>query len=194
MEVKDCSNYLIYPNGLIFSKKRKKFMKVNIHKKGYNRITLISDDNKKLKSFELHRLLARHFIPNPNNYPVVDHIDRNTRNNNLTNLRWTSYAGNSRNCKNRKSKLGLKGVHQNYINSYQSVIELSKTFYNIDEAIEYRNRLFEQAGRKIRKPFIGITNLKKKFKVRIKFCKSFKELEKAIEYRKELEDIHFNSE
>ena len=46
----------------------------------------------------LHRILAKHFIPNPNDLPQVDHIDKDPLNNNIENLRWIS---NSNNMKNR---------------------------------------------------------------------------------------------
>ena len=44
-----------------------------------------------------HRILARHFIPNPANLPCVDHIDRNKTNNSIENLRWVSISDNNRN-------------------------------------------------------------------------------------------------
>jgi hypothetical protein len=45
----------------------------------------------------IHRLVAEAFIPNPNDYPVVDHIDGNPRNNNMKNLRWATWEHNNRN-------------------------------------------------------------------------------------------------
>ena len=46
--------------------------------------------NKKRYSKYLHRLLAEHFIENPNDYKYVHHIDKNKLNNDLKNLVWTS--------------------------------------------------------------------------------------------------------
>lgn len=42
----------------------------------------------------LHQLIARAFIPNPNNYQVIDHISRDTTDNSVTNLRWVTQAMN----------------------------------------------------------------------------------------------------
>lgn len=43
-----------------------------------------------------HRLLAETFIPNPDNLPVVDHIDGNKGNNSLDNLEWVSRSENTK--------------------------------------------------------------------------------------------------
>ena len=50
--------------------------------------------NGKKKRFSVHRLVATMFIPNPDNLPEVDHIDRNRSNNSVENLRWVSHRDN----------------------------------------------------------------------------------------------------
>lgn len=59
----------------------------------YRRMTFIEGG---IKSTELvHVVVARAFIPNPNNYPCVDHIDDNPQNNNKSNLQWCDYKTNN---------------------------------------------------------------------------------------------------
>lgn len=48
------------------------------------------------KQYIVHRLVAEHFLPNPNNYPVVMHLDNDGTNNNISNLQWGTYSMNSR--------------------------------------------------------------------------------------------------
>lgn len=45
----------------------------------------------------VHRLVAECFIPNSDNKPTVDHIDRNSDNNNYRNLRWATMEEQMRN-------------------------------------------------------------------------------------------------
>ncbi len=45
----------------------------------------------------VHRLVAKAFIPNPENKPNVDHIDTNPSNNNISNLKWVTQHENAMN-------------------------------------------------------------------------------------------------
>lgn len=60
-------------------------------KNGYVYVYLCNDG--KYKNHRLHRVVAESFIPNPNNYDQINHIDGNRANNRVENLEWcdTSY-------------------------------------------------------------------------------------------------------
>lgn len=51
---------------------------------------LVVRRNKKL--YQVHRLVAECWIPNEENLPTVDHINRDKTNNNVENLRWADYS------------------------------------------------------------------------------------------------------
>lgn len=91
MEINGYENYLIHEDGTVYSKITKKFLKPHI-RKGYYRVGLTK--NKKQKNFSINRLVAEHYIPNPENKPEVDHIDDDPLNNNVNNLQWLTHQEN----------------------------------------------------------------------------------------------------
>jgi len=114
MEIIDYPDYLIYPDGRVWSKPRKGtkggYIKHYLNSDGYWNIQL--SEKSKGKSFKVHRLLAIHFIPNPHNYPQVDHINRIKLDNRLENLRWVTP---SMNCNNKGEYKNNTSGHK-YIN------------------------------------------------------------------------------
>lgn len=62
-------------------------------------VGLHKDNTNSVSTYPLHRIVATAFIPNPNNLPEVNHIDKNTSNNCYTNLEWIE--------KEKNIKLGL---------------------------------------------------------------------------------------
>lgn len=70
-----------------------KILYLVVTKKGYNKVQLYS--NCKKKSPFVHRLVAKTFIPNPENLPQVNHKDTNKANNHVDNLEWCTNKQNA---------------------------------------------------------------------------------------------------
>lgn len=59
---------------------------------GYSHVTLC--DNGRHHQTSIHRLVAQEFIANPENKPIVNHIDGNKANNHVDNLEWCTSSEN----------------------------------------------------------------------------------------------------
>lgn len=97
--------------------------KNNVHGYLYVRI--------KGKAYYVHRLVAETFIPNPDNLPEVDHINRNKSCNSVVagvcNLRWCSSSGNSRNT-SYHDRVDERGGTHRYENEKQYLLEKSSNY------------------------------------------------------------------
>ena len=85
-------NYKINEIGEIVHKCTNHTLKHSINEKGYHKV-LLQKEGKKYKT-GVHRLVAKAFIPNPNNYKEVNHIDENKDNNYYKNLEWCNREQN----------------------------------------------------------------------------------------------------
>ena len=118
-------------------------MKPAKNQKGYHRVTLFRDGKGKI--FAISRLVAQHYIPNPENKPEVDHIDRDIDNNHISNLRW---ATRQENCDNKGMYRNNTSGHE-YISyhktmerwafQYQKKGHVQKYFETLDEAIAFKD-------------------------------------------------------
>ena len=81
------SKYQASNKGFIRNTKTKYVHKSSKTSKGYSRVLLIDDDEKK-KNLRVHRLIAKSFIPNPENKPTVNHKNHKRSDNRLENLEW----------------------------------------------------------------------------------------------------------
>lgn len=111
-------------------KNKSKIMKPKIGKCGYVTYNLKTDENK-TKTFFGHKLVALAFLPNTENKPSIDHIDRNRSNNDVGNLRWATHKEQSSNIdENRKYNTGkpilMFDMSGKFIREFPSLFEATK--------------------------------------------------------------------
>ena len=104
-------NYMINRDGVV---KNNKGEIKTWHGDRYLQCSMYND--KKMHTESQHRLLAQTFIPNPNNYPHVDHLNGNTKDNHLENLEWVSAQQNEF----RKGLTARNTTGEKYISWYEA--------------------------------------------------------------------------
>lgn len=101
-------------------------------KRGYYQIGLRKNGIRKW--YQVHRLVAETFIPNPNNLPQVNHKNENKLDNEISNLEWCSVSYNNMygsRLKRIKEKV-VKPVYQydlngKFIKKHESLVDATKS-------------------------------------------------------------------
>lgn len=116
--------------------------KCTILNTGYYYVNLYK--NKHSRRCLLHRIVAEAFIPNPSNFPCVNHKDGNKLNNDITNLEWCTYSYNEKHAfdtnlkKSYKKKVNQYTLDGVFIKTWNSIAEANK-FYNTSHISECCN-------------------------------------------------------
>lgn len=110
------SKYFISNHGNIKSAYTGSNMSPIKHPNGQYRVKLSN------KGYDIHQLVAKHFLKNPKNAKFLEHIDGNKKNNHVDNLRW----------KNRKTLPKAKPVKKTYENIKGEIWVSVKEFNKYD--------------------------------------------------------------
>ena len=102
-----------------------KILKLTNRHGDYFRVVLQKVGRKSL-STSVHRLVAALFVPNPNGFPVVNHIDGNKQNNNAANLEWCTASHNVRHAVSMHPEMVSGMVEYNTVQRPKRIVQLSK--------------------------------------------------------------------
>lgn len=160
--VKIGDKYIITRDGRVFTFHENwhkwKEQKYRRHSHGYMRVTIYGKDE------YVHRLVANYFVPNPNGYSEVNHIDGNKENNCADNLEWCTRSQNNRHA----FQTGLRSYEE-----LRAIAKLPKL---------QRRKFSDSQIREIRQSSLSDTELSKKYGVargviyQIRKLKSYKEV------------------
>lgn len=126
--IKEYPKFIISNTGIVKNFERNNVINPYLQH-GYYVVFLHGNPTKNPSPCRLHRLIAQCFIknPDPDNFKIVDHIDRNKLNNNIDNLRWCNASMNAKNRtpgkKNKVEQYTLKGE---YLQTWDSAIYAAK--------------------------------------------------------------------
>ena len=133
--------YSVSSDGKVYSDRNNLELKQSVGSTGYYRVNLNNKDGG--KTFKVHRLVALHFIDNPNNFKVVNHKDGNKLNNNIDNLEWCSYAHNNIHARQLGLCVNPKGIDSKHCKKIKRM-DTGEVFYSLQEAARscgmYKNR------------------------------------------------------
>lgn len=142
--IKDWQGYYITREGEVFANTRHnnpespiKIMKPQLDQNGYWRVRL-TKKHPLGKNKRVHKLLMEAFVPNPNNYKDINHINAITTDNRFSNLEWCTRSHNQK----EAIRLGLRAKNQgtmprpvqqfslngDLIAEYDSVVAAGKSF------------------------------------------------------------------
>lgn len=151
----------ITSSGKVYSEYEKdKFLQKTPHKNqhnGYIYVAIHTENGERTR--RLHRLIAKMFIPNPNNYEYVMHLDNNKSNYTLSNLKWGTASQNTQQAVDDGLLVNAKGADDSQsmpvdmysiytgkkVKSFGSISEASReTGYTKSTIINSANNQFDK--------------------------------------------------
>lgn len=113
-----------------------KLLKPGIDGSGYYHVIFCK--NKKRKILKVHRLIAIHFVPNPDNKLEINHIDGDKSNNHVNNLEWCTRSENMKhaynNGLNKNTRKAASMNNKKYHSKKVKCIETGIVYESTNEA------------------------------------------------------------
>lgn len=106
--INNCTHHTIDENGIVMNTKTNYKKAQWLGANGYYHVDI--HEHGTAQKIAVHRLLALHFLPNPENKRTVNHIDGNKQNNTLSNLEWATDSENLQHAHDT----GLQPYRRNY--------------------------------------------------------------------------------
>lgn len=101
------ANYQITTEGRVIHKSTQTLVKHSNCKNQYSKLSLVSSIDGRTVYPQVHKLVARTFLPNPEKKPFINHIDGNKHNPRLENLEWCTPKENAEHA--RRTGLTISG-------------------------------------------------------------------------------------
>ena len=166
VKIKGLENrYSVNKKGEVWSHSKGCIKALAVDSRGYTGLTW--EENGKMKQERIHRIVARTFIPNPENKPEVNHIDNDPSNNNVENLEWCTRQENmthakeqlrmTRNFKTKESMIDyIKANNNNYCNG---TLESKFWFYLGKHGLELKKeKVIDKNSKKYREDIDTLMN------------------------------------
>ena len=152
--IKNYPDYGITKSGKVYSHRKKRFLAEG-DLDGYSRVYLT---NKKIrKGYLVHNLVGRAFIPNPENKPQVNHINKKRKDNRIENLEWATGPENVQHSVQFNKEVKKQELQKQIVQLQEQVSELEK-----QEIQEQISQLQEQVNE------LQETNKKRSKKILVK--------------------------
>lgn len=125
-QIEGWPNYMVCSLGFVIqieNTERRRTGGIPMHptgKSGYLQVQLIDENRREFKY--VHRLVADAFLPNPNNLPVINHLDFDVQNNNIDNLQWCTQEENV----HHSIKAGRRNATAKWFSERAGIIEMIK--------------------------------------------------------------------
>jgi hypothetical protein len=161
-DVIDNPKYKVTVDGRVFSEHHKRIIlpylsdgRYSIKLSGYETAPFI-------RTLFIHRLVATTYIPNPNNHPIVNHLDGNPQNNHVSNLEWCTaqenviHALNTGLTKTKKAVIQYSYDPIKEIARFSSLTEAAKSYGGTASAIcvAIKNNSFTKINGKFRWAYV----------------------------------------
>ena len=145
------SDILISASGKKQYLKKGRILAKAINGAGYPLVCL--HKNGKQKSYDVHLLVAKAFLDNPNNYPIINHKDEDKTNSAVENLEWCTFqynclynGANKRGMEKVRKPIYQISVKDNSVKKWDSITDAVTSGYNktcIHEVLRGEKKIYK---------------------------------------------------